>query len=130
MNRLNQVPRYPVDAFEPVISVGGNDFDRVISWFTLTTKPGNNRDMASYQDFVDDTVLTRIERVPDAPDIVLPVDRTALVPDGSLAGGAGGSAQRRPGRRTGWRPCRRQAGCKGRSRCWRHRRRSKRPAKA
>ena len=64
MNRLNQVPRYPVDAFEPVISVGGNDFDRVISWFTLTAKPGNDRDMASYQDFVDDTVLTRIERVP------------------------------------------------------------------
>ena len=64
MNRLNQVPRYPVDAFEPVISVGGNDFDRVISWFTLTTKPGNERDMAGYQDFVDDTVLTRIERVP------------------------------------------------------------------
>ena len=64
MNRLNQVPRYPVDAFEPVISVGGNDFDKVIAWFTLTTRPGNERDIASYQDFVDDTVLTRIERVP------------------------------------------------------------------
>lgn len=64
MNRLNQVPRYPVDAFEPVISVGGNDFDRVIAWFTLATKPENSREIASYQDFVDDTVLTRIERVP------------------------------------------------------------------
>ena len=64
MNRLNQVPRYPVDAFEPVISVGGSDFDRVIAWFTIVTAPGNQRDIASYQDFVDDTVLTRIERVP------------------------------------------------------------------
>jgi multidrug efflux pump subunit AcrB len=64
MNRLNQVPRYPVDALEPVISVGGSDFDRVIAWFTLTTKPGNDRDIASYQDFIDDTVITRIERVP------------------------------------------------------------------
>ncbi|MBT8050717.1 MAG: efflux RND transporter permease subunit, partial [Gammaproteobacteria bacterium] len=64
MNRLNQVPRYPVDAFEPVISVGGSDFDRVIAWFTLATKPGNSRDISSYQDFVDDSVITRIERVP------------------------------------------------------------------
>ena len=64
MNRLNQVPRYPVDAYEPVISVGGNDFDKVIAWFTLTTKPGNDRDIASFQDFVDDSVLPRIERVP------------------------------------------------------------------
>ena len=64
MNRLNQVPRYPVDAFEPVISVGGSDFDRVIAWFTLATRPGNDRDIASYQDFVDDTLVTRVERVP------------------------------------------------------------------
>ena len=64
MNRLNQVPRYPVDAFEPVIAVGGSDFDRVIAWFTLATKPGNSRDISSYQDFVDDNVITRIERVP------------------------------------------------------------------
>jgi len=63
MNRLNQVPRYPVDALEPTISVGGSDFDRVISWFTITTRPGNDRDIASYQDFIDDTVITRIERV-------------------------------------------------------------------
>ena len=63
MNRLNQVPRYPVDALEPTISVGGSDFDRVIAWFTITARPGNERDIASYQDFIDDTVITRIERV-------------------------------------------------------------------
>ncbi len=64
MNRLNQVPRYPVDADEPVIRVGGNRFAKVIAWFAIRTKPGNTRPIASYQDFVDDTVVTRLERVP------------------------------------------------------------------
>ena len=64
MNRLNQVPRYPVDADEPVIRVGGNRFAKVIAWFAIQTKPGNTRPIASYQDFVDDTVVTRLERVP------------------------------------------------------------------
>ena len=40
MNRLNQVPRYPVDALEPVISLGGEDFDKVIAWFAITARPG------------------------------------------------------------------------------------------
>ena len=64
MNRLNQVPRYPVDADEPVIRVGGNRFGNAIAWFAIQTKPGNTRPIASYQDFVDDTVITRLERVP------------------------------------------------------------------
>ncbi|MCH8056837.1 MAG: efflux RND transporter permease subunit [Proteobacteria bacterium] len=64
MNRLNQVPRYPVDADEPVIRVGGSRFAKVIAWFAIKTKPGNTRPIASYQDFVDDTVVTRLERVP------------------------------------------------------------------
>jgi multidrug efflux pump subunit AcrB len=40
MNRLNQVPRYPVDANEPVISVGGSSFEKVIAWFAVAKKPG------------------------------------------------------------------------------------------
>ncbi len=64
MNRLNQVPRYPVDANEPVIRVGGNRFEKVIAWFAVQTKPGNTRPITSYQDFIDDTVVTRIERIP------------------------------------------------------------------
>jgi multidrug efflux pump subunit AcrB len=63
LNRLNQVPRYPVDADEPVISLGGDNFDKVIAWFSLTTQAGNDRSIASYQDFVEDTVITRLERV-------------------------------------------------------------------
>jgi multidrug efflux pump subunit AcrB len=63
LNRLNQVPRYPVDADEPVISVGGDDFSKVIAWWAITPQPGNTRPVESYQDFVEDTVITRLERV-------------------------------------------------------------------
>jgi len=63
MNRLNQVPRYPVDADEPVISVGGEDFDKVIAWWAVSARPDNPRPIESYQDFIDDTVITRLERV-------------------------------------------------------------------
>ena len=59
MNRLNQVPRYPVDANEPVISVGGNDFSKVIAWFAIMLKPGNENPIESYQDFLEDTVPPR-----------------------------------------------------------------------
>ena len=64
MNRLNQVPRYPVDAQEPIISLGGDDFDKVIAWFAVTAKPGNDRPIDSYQDYIEDNVITRLERVP------------------------------------------------------------------
>jgi multidrug efflux pump subunit AcrB len=63
MNRLNQVPRYPVDADEPVISVGGDNFDKVIAWWAIKTREGNPRPIESYQDFVEDMVITRLERV-------------------------------------------------------------------
>ena len=64
MNRLNQVPRYPVDANEPVISVGGGGLEKVMAWFAVRPKPGNDRPIESYQDFLEDTVITRLERVP------------------------------------------------------------------
>jgi multidrug efflux pump subunit AcrB len=64
MNRLNQVPRYPLDANEPIIRVGGNRFAKVIAWFAIRPKPDNPRAVESYQDFIDDTLITRLERVP------------------------------------------------------------------
>lgn len=69
MNRLNQVPRYPVDADEPIIDLGGGNFDRVIAWFQLTPQEGNEVNIASYQDFVDDNVITRFERVPGVSSV-------------------------------------------------------------
>ncbi|RMH11599.1 MAG: efflux RND transporter permease subunit, partial [Gammaproteobacteria bacterium] len=63
MNRLNRVSRYPVDADEPVIStVGGNS--RAIAWFIIKPGKGNSRDIASYQDYIEDVVQSRFERVP------------------------------------------------------------------
>jgi multidrug efflux pump subunit AcrB len=63
LNRLNRVARYPDDADEPVIStVGGRS--RAIAWFILKPMEGNSRDIQSYQDFVEEVIQTRFERVP------------------------------------------------------------------
>ncbi|HFE32506.1 MAG TPA: efflux RND transporter permease subunit, partial [Gammaproteobacteria bacterium] len=63
LSRLNRVQRYPADASEPTISaIGGRS--RAIAWFILKPLPGNSRDIASYQDFVEEVVQTRFERVP------------------------------------------------------------------
>jgi multidrug efflux pump subunit AcrB len=63
INRLNQVPRYPPDANEPRVSTGGSSFEGAIAWFSITPGEGNERDIVSYQSFVEDTVLPRLERV-------------------------------------------------------------------
>ena len=64
INRLNQVPRYPNDITEPTIFAGQDSFGAQIAWFSLTRVPGNDRPMASYEDFVREVVQARIERVP------------------------------------------------------------------
>ena len=64
INRLNQVPRYPNDVNEPRIFVGQDSWGEQIGWFSITREPGNTRPMASYNDFVREVVLARIERVP------------------------------------------------------------------
>ncbi len=63
LNRLNRVPRYPDDAEEPVIStIGGNS--RPVAWFIVKPTAGNERNIAGYQDFLEEVVQTRFERVP------------------------------------------------------------------
>ncbi len=63
LSRLNRVQRYPADANEPVInSIGGRS--RAIAWFILKPETGNDRNIASYQNFVEEVVQTRFERVP------------------------------------------------------------------
>ncbi len=64
MNRLNRVPSYPADVDEPVITVGQDERRNAIAWFAVRPQPGSNIDMAAQQDFVDDVIVTRIERVP------------------------------------------------------------------
>jgi multidrug efflux pump subunit AcrB len=63
MNRLNQVPRYPADVTEPQIYAGQDSFGNAIAWFSITPLPGNQREIASYSDFVREVVQARIERV-------------------------------------------------------------------
>jgi len=63
MNALNQVPNYPPDATEPVIAVGGATTFEAIAWFAVKPTEGNTRDIASYQDYVEEVIQTRLERV-------------------------------------------------------------------
>jgi len=63
MSALNQVPNYPPDATEPVIAVGGSSTFTAIAWFALKPIEGNKRDIVSYQDYVEEIVQTRLERV-------------------------------------------------------------------
>ena len=64
MNRLNRVPSYPPDVDEPVIYAGRGEFGTAIAWFAIRPLPGNDRDITSYQDFVEEVVQSRIERIP------------------------------------------------------------------
>ncbi|MFT4924714.1 MAG: multidrug efflux pump subunit AcrB [Phenylobacterium sp.] len=63
MNALNQVPSYPPDADEPIIAVGGESPFDAIAWFAIKPLEGNTRDIASYQDYVEETIQPRMERV-------------------------------------------------------------------
>ncbi len=63
INRLNQVPSYPVDANEPTLLIGGNQFGNTIAWFAIRPLPDNDRSIVTYQDFVNDNVLPRFEQI-------------------------------------------------------------------
>ena len=62
-NRLDRVPDKPSDAAEPIISAAGSE-DQPIAWFILSRKPGNERPIHTYGDFVEDVIQERLERVP------------------------------------------------------------------
>lgn len=63
LSRLNRVTSYPADANEPTLSsIGGRT--RPIAWFMLKPLPGNERPITTYQDFAEEVVQTRFERVP------------------------------------------------------------------
>ncbi|MEE4639812.1 MAG: efflux RND transporter permease subunit [Wenzhouxiangella sp.] len=64
INRLNQVPRYPVDASEPTVRVGSDQFGDTIAWFAIRPSENNTTPIIEYQDFVDEVVRERLERIP------------------------------------------------------------------
>jgi len=61
-NRLDRVTSYPDEASEPSLHTAGSE-DNPIAWFILTRKPGNQRPIHEYGDFVDKIIKDRIERV-------------------------------------------------------------------
>ncbi len=63
MNRLNQVPSYPPDVTEPVIFAGRGQFGNAIAWFSLKPVPGNDIDISAYQDYTEEVIQARLERI-------------------------------------------------------------------
>ena len=61
-NRLDRVSGYPEEANEPTLNTSGSD-DSPIAWVVVTAAEGNTRDMATYRDFIEDTVQDRVERI-------------------------------------------------------------------
>ncbi len=63
INRLNQVPNYPVDVTEPRIRVGSDDRGDAIAWFAIKPAEDNPREIITYQDYIDETIRPRFERI-------------------------------------------------------------------
>ena len=63
ITRLNQVSSYPADVSEPSVRVGTDQFGDTMAWFGIIPVEGNNRPIIEYQDFVEDVVQERLERI-------------------------------------------------------------------
>ena len=61
-NRLDRVNGYPEEANEPTLDTAGSE-DNAIAWFIVRRKPGNERPIHEFGDFVEDVIKDRIERV-------------------------------------------------------------------
>ncbi len=61
-NRLDRVGDYPDEAKEPTLKTSSTE-DNPITWIVLRRKPGNDKDIDTYGDFVKDVVQDRLERV-------------------------------------------------------------------
>ncbi len=62
-NRLDRITGYPEEVDKPTLSTRGSE-DTPIAWFTLKRLPGNDRDIHTYGDYVEDVIQDRLERVP------------------------------------------------------------------
>lgn len=64
INRLNQVPSYPVDATEPRVNLGASRFGgSPIAWFSFKFEEHINKDIATYQDFINDNIVPKVEQI-------------------------------------------------------------------
>lgn len=62
-NRLDRVNGYPDEAKEPTMRTSSSD-DNPITWIVFLRTNGNDREIHTYGDFVEDVVQDRLERVP------------------------------------------------------------------
>ena len=62
-NRLDRIDGYPDEVDKPTLATRGSE-DTPIAWFSLKRLPGNERDMHTYGDYVEDVIQDRMERVP------------------------------------------------------------------
>ncbi|GAA0348852.1 efflux RND transporter permease subunit [Bowmanella denitrificans] len=72
INRLNQAPPLPLDAFEPVVSAGGGQNGPNAASLLVRTAPGNDaEDISQYQQFIEDVVEPRLARIPGVAQVNL-----------------------------------------------------------
>lgn len=71
-NALSQVSSYPENVDQPRI-VTSSASDQPIAWFSIRPLPGNpkNLDIVAMQDFLDDNVITEMERTPGVSEAQL-----------------------------------------------------------
>jgi len=62
-NKLNQVPRYPANADEPIIRATGEESDS-IAWFVFRKTQGDPGNVVFEKKFIEDNVKPRLERIP------------------------------------------------------------------
>ncbi len=62
-NRLDRVSGYPAEAGEPELRTSGSE-DNSIAWMVVRPKPGHERPIHTFGEFVEDVVRERLERVP------------------------------------------------------------------
>ncbi|MDP7097248.1 MAG: efflux RND transporter permease subunit [Rhodospirillales bacterium] len=62
-NRLDRVGDYPDEANEPTLKTSSTE-DNPIAWILIGRQPGNDMDLDTYGDFVEDIIKDRLERVP------------------------------------------------------------------
>ncbi len=61
-NRLDRVNGYPAEVDEPTLATASSE-DNAIGWFIITRTEGNDEPIHTFRDFVEDTVIDKLERV-------------------------------------------------------------------
>jgi multidrug efflux pump subunit AcrB len=65
IGRLNRVPQLPQDAQKPFVQLASQqDANATLLWVFMQKLPGNSRNVDSYERFLKDTVVPRLESIP------------------------------------------------------------------